>query len=57
MLPLTEIGKTPSAAHVGLIVIEVASSQSTFVGVNDIETDAELEVALKENEGTTLEEP
>ena len=34
-----------------------ACIQSTFVGVNDIVSDAELEVVLKENEGTTLEEP
>ena len=50
MLPVTEIGKTPLPAHVGVIVIEVACSQSTFVGVNDIETDTESVAVLKENE-------
>ena len=37
MLPLTEIGTTLAPAHVGLIVIEVVCSQSTFVGVSDID--------------------
>ena len=54
---LTEIGKMLLPALGTLVVNEVVCSQSTFVGVNDIETDAELEVALTENEGTTLEEP
>ena len=49
MLPLTEIGKKLGSTHVGLIVIKVVCSQSTFEGVNDIETDAELEATLSEN--------
>ena len=49
ILPLAEIGKVLGSTHVGLIVIEVVCSQSTFEGVNDIETDAELEATLSEN--------
>ena len=56
MLPLTEIGKVLYWAHPALIENEVVCSHATFVGVNDIETDAELEVVLQENEGTTVEE-
>ena len=49
MLPVTANGKKPFSTHVGLIVIEVVCSQSTFEGVNDIEIDAELEATLSEN--------
>ena len=50
MLPLAVIvTNTLGSTHVGLNVIVVACSQSTFEGVNDIEIDAELEVALTEN--------
>ena len=49
MLPVTEIGKTPLAAHETLVVNEVVCSQSTFVGVSDHEIVAgdELTSALK----------
>jgi hypothetical protein len=57
MLPLAVIGNVLYWFHPGLSVSEKLCSQSTFVGVNDIKSDAELEVVLKENEGTTLEEP
>ena len=36
-MPLAPIGKTPSAAHETLVVNEVVCSQSTLVGVSDID--------------------
>ena len=46
-VPCHESGKTLLPVHVGVIVIEVVCSQSTFVGVNDIETDTESVAVLK----------